>query len=586
MSSGQNGLDIDGIRRELAGAPDAGRLKPLGLGRVVAGAGAVEGLAEVVAGLARPDGSLPHPRGNLPRPRGDLPRPGADRPRAGNGLPPPGGAVVVLAGATPMSAGGQDLRTVVEQALDRSFAVEWVILGPDDGLVHADEPTVAAAAAAAAGADCVVTVGSGTITDIGKAAAPAGAPLVTVQTATSVNGYADPFSVLLLRGVKRTTPSRWPDALVIDPAVLHDAPQDLNRAGAGDMMAMFTASADWYLASAVAGNDRASGTRPGGATASTPTSGTPTAHPGDPPYHPGVAGLVRAHGSRLLRLAAGLSGDSAAADGGIPAAGGSVPAAGGGVPATGGGVPATGGGAPAAGGGVRGGSGQDPGDLAELAGILTLSGIAMGVAGSTAPASGMEHAVSHLLEMVATARGEPASFHGTQVGVASIVAARTWAHVLRRIADGGLDRPAALPDPGAVAGRIGSAFAAVDPSGAMAAECFADYARKLRRLGSWGDPGDPLAALRASWKAHHEVLDDILIDPAALIGALRAAGLPVQFCDLAEPVDDETARWAVSNCPLMRQRFGVADLAMLLGAWEDTDVEEMLAGTTGDPGPP
>ena len=175
--------------------------------------------------------------------------------------------MVVLAAATPISADGRDLRGAVEQALDRSFAVDWVVLGPDDGQVHADETTVAAATAAAAGAGCVVTVGSGTITDIGKAAAPAGTPLVTVQTATSVNGYADPFSVLLRHGVKRTTPSRWPDALIIDPAVLQDAPPDLNRAGAGDMMAMFTATADWYLASAIAGR----------------VPGTPAAHPGDPP---------------------------------------------------------------------------------------------------------------------------------------------------------------------------------------------------------------------------------------------------------------------------------------------------------------
>ncbi len=562
MSSGQNGLDIDGIRRELAHAPDAGRLKPLGLGRIVAGAGAVDGLAEVVAGLARPDGSL------TPQ-LGDLPGPGTDLPRAGNGLPPPGGAVVVvLAAATPMSAAGRDLRTVVEQALDRSFAVEWVILGPDDGLVHADEPTVAAAVAAAAGAGCVVTVGSGTITDIGKAAAPAGTPLVTVQTATSVNGYADPFSVLLLRGVKRTTPSRWPDALVIDPAVLHDAPQDLNRAGTGDMMAMFTANADWYLASAIAGHDPVRPAMRGHhAGLATADPGDPAAgQPGDPPYHPTVAGLVRTHGPRLLELAAEAYSGSPTA----PRSPASSP------PGDGSGVDV-----------AECAPDSHPSDgLAELAGILTLSGIAMGVAGSTAPASGMEHAVSHLLEMVAAARGEPASFHGTQVGVASIVAARTWVHVLRRIADGGLDRPAALPDPDAVAGRIGSAFAAVDPSGAMAAECFADYARKLRRLGSLGDPGGPLAALRATWKAHHEVLDDILIEPAALAAALRAAGLPVRFCDLAEPVDDETARWAVANCPLIRQRFGVADLALLLGAWEDADVEEVLTGTTRGPGPP
>jgi hypothetical protein len=36
----------------------------------------------------------------------------------------------------------------------------------------------------------------------------------------------------------------------------------------------------------------------------------------------------------------------------------------------------------------------------------------------------------------------------------------------------------------------------------------------------------------------------------------------------------------VASCPLLRQRFGVADLAMLLGAWEDADVEEVLAGAS------
>ena len=555
-SGGEIGLDIDGIRRELA--PDAGRLKPLGLGRVVTGAGAVDGLAAVLG--------------------------------TGTGLPPPGSGVVVLAAATPISADGRDLRTAVEQALGRGFAVDWVTVGPDDGQVHADEATVAAATAAAAGAGCVVTVGSGTITDIGKAAAPAGVPLVTVQTATSVNGYADPFSVLLRQGVKRTTPSRWPDALIIDPAVLHDAPPDLNRAGMGDMMAMFTATADWYLASAVAGYAPDPG-RPGGqarisaaAQAGDPADPGPGAHPGDPvrpvtaapgdpPYHPAVAELVRSRGPRLLELAATAFPPSSSATAAAQSASSAHDPCEFGAHLT---TANSHGSRSLA---EQGGHGSGP--LAELAGILAVSGIAMGVAGSTAPASGMEHAVSHLLEMAATARGEPGSFHGTQVGVASIVAAQTWAHVLRRIADGGLDRPAALPDADDVSGRIGRAFAAIDPSGAMAAECFADYARKLRRLGSGGDP---LAALRTSWKAHREVLDDILTDPAAIAAALRAAGLPVRFCDLAEPVDDETARWAVATSPLMRQRLGVADLAMLLGAWEDADVEAVLAGTTSGQG--
>ena len=461
---GPDWTNLDALRRELGGG-----LRPLGLGRVVAGEGAMDALPGLVEELAGP------------------------------------GDVVVLTAATPMTAGGRDLRAAAEAALG---GARWAVLGPDDGAVHADASTLAAAAEAAGGAGCVVTIGSGTITDIGKTIdlERPGSRLIAVQTATSVNGYADPFSVLLRKGVKRTTASRWPDALLVDTGVLAGAPPELNRAGAGDMMAMFTALADWYLASAVAG--RAEG--------------------GDPPYETAVANLVRARGPRLLALAAGLGGDR-----------------------------------------------PDEASLAELAGLLTLSGIAMGVAGSTAPSSGMEHAVSHLLEMAATARGQRGSFHGTQVGVAAVVAARTWARVLDRIDDGALHRPAALPDPGAVRVRIERAFAGVDPGGAMAAECFADYARKLTRLSAGGDP---LAVLRASWSKHRAVLDDLLIDPATLAGALASAGLPARFADLPEPVDAATARWAVANCPLQRQRFGVADLAMLTGAWEEADIDAVLDG--------
>lgn len=486
--------DVDALRRDLAG----GGLHALGLGRVAAGEGALDALAGLVAELRRP------------------------------------GEVVVLAAATPMTtADGRDLRATAQAALG---GARWAVIGPADGAVHADGPTLAAAAAAAEGAGCVVTIGSGTITDVGKTIERSGSCLIAVQTATSVNGYADPFSVLLRRGVKRTTASRWPDALVIDPGVLAGAPPELNRAGIGDMMAMFTALADWYLASAVAGETGA--VRPEAAA-------VPAHRPGDPPYHPAVAGLVRPRGPRLLELAAGLG-----ADGPDQASRGQA--------------------------GPDTGAGDRPG-LAELAGLLTLSGIGMGVAGSTAPSSGMEHAVSHLLEMAATAGGRPGSFHGTQVGVASLVAARTWAHVLRAIDGGALDRPARMPDPGAVRDRIGRAFAAVDPGGAMAGECFADYAAKLTRLSA---AGDPLAALRDSWTTHRAMLDGLLTDPAVLAGALRAAALPDRFRDLPEPVDEAEARWAVANCPLQRQRFGVADLAMLIGAWEEDDVASVLDGVT------
>ena len=145
----------------------------------------------------------------------------------------------------------------------------------------------------------------------------------------------------------------------------------------------------------------------------------------------------------------------------------------------------------------------------------------MGVTGSTAPASGMEHAVSHLLEMAATATGgtqAEANLHGEQVGVASITAAATWAHVRERIAAGGLDQAARLPDPDVVSARISAAFARLDPSGAMAAECLADYAVKIRLLSSGADP---LATLRATWADCDAAIGRLLTDPATARG--RAA---------------------------------------------------------------
>jgi glycerol-1-phosphate dehydrogenase [NAD(P)+] len=403
---------------------------------------------------------------------------------------------------------GRDLRHVIEDALSARHRVSWCVVGPSDGRVHADEQTVAAAAMAANGAGCVLTVGSGTITDIGKAAAPASAMLICVQTATSVNGYADPFSVLLRHGVKRTTPTRWPDALVIDPAVLASAPAELNRAGLGDELAMFTATADWYLASVLDG-----------------TPGTDaTGHAGDDPlWHPDVAWLTRSRGGDLAHLAAHLG----TADG-----------------------------------------------LAGLARILTLSGIAMGVAGSTAPASGMEHAISHLLEMATDARGDPGCLHGAQVGVSSIVGATTWEFVRTRISERGFNPIARLPDPDEARDQIERAFAWLDPSGGMAAECFAGYAVKLNALARCAGSLTPLAD---GWDAHDGVFSELLAEPGFIRETLTTAGLPVTFSQLDNPVSAETARWAVAACALQRRRVSVADLAMLLGAWDDDAIDQVLA---------
>jgi glycerol-1-phosphate dehydrogenase [NAD(P)+] len=115
------------------------------------------------------------------------------------------------------------------------------------------------------------------------------------------------------------------------------------------------------------------------------------------------------------------------------------------------------------------------------------------------------------------------------------------------------------------------AFSALDPSGAMAEECWRDYQRKLarwRELHGEADQLDP---------AHLDDAARLLEEPAVLRGALERSGAPARMAELDPPVDAQTTKWALANCHLMRDRFTIVDLACLLGAWEPADVDAVLA---------
>lgn len=343
-----------------------------------------------------------------------------------------------------------------------------------------------------------MAVGSGTVTDIGKAVAAAhGLPYAVVQTAGSVNGFADDRSVLLVSGVKRTTQTTWADALVIDTDVLVDAPVELNVSGFADLVATFTAPADWYLATALGMADA---------------------------YLPTAVALAREQGGELLAAAPLVPGADRAA-------------------------------------------------LERIAAVLTLSGISMGIAGTTAPCSGMEHAVGHLLEMATLKAGGESALHGAQVGAGSVVAALLWQRVLDELADGGLAR-LRMPDSDAVEARVRAAFLVADSSGAMGDECWHDERRKLAR---WAQAGEHVARAARDWAEHDRALRELLAGPAELAAALRRAGAPARFADVRPPVSAADVHWAVASCHLMRERFTVADLAFLLGIWDDECVAGLLS---------
>jgi glycerol-1-phosphate dehydrogenase [NAD(P)+] len=145
---------------------------------------------------------------------------------------------------------GADLKAAVEAIIAARHNVRRVTLDDGHPILHADETILDRAAAAAVGADAVVSVGGGTITDVAKVAAERnGVPVhIVVQTAASVDGYTDNFAVVLQNGVKTTLPSRWPEAVLADTTVIADAPHYLNASGFGELLSMYSAPGDWYLA--------------------------------------------------------------------------------------------------------------------------------------------------------------------------------------------------------------------------------------------------------------------------------------------------------------------------------------------------
>ncbi|HUK78893.1 MAG TPA: iron-containing alcohol dehydrogenase [Thermoleophilia bacterium] len=460
-------FDLAAVKRRLAEA-DGGRLQPAGLGAVRIGHDALASLPEVVRGLLADRGSV--------------------------------GPVALLSDARPKLSARGELRYAVEELLSRCCSVAGVVVGDEATVVHADERTLDEVSAGCRGAACIVAAGSGTIADIGKAvAARLGAAYVIVQTANSVNGFADDRSVLLVSGVKRTTQTTWADALLIDTDVLVGAPTRMNISGFADLIATFTAPADWYLANVLKM---------------------------DHFYSPTAVALARDRGAGLLEAAP------------------RVPEA-------------------------------DPAALEYVAATLVLSGLSMGVAGTTAPGSGMEHTVGHLIDMAAMSAGRDNDLHGIQVGVASICSAVLWQHVLAALADGGLRRVRVAAADEARA-RVIDAFTGLDPSGAMARECWSDYERKLAR---WTTAQGHLDAVADEWADHDRVLRGLLATPRDLVAALGSAGAPLRFSELEPAVDRDTVRWALASCHLMRDRFSVADLAWSLGLWDDRHVDDLIAET-------
>lgn len=221
---------VEPLREVLSEIDPENQLPPCGISRLLLGPGAVAAVADTLEELL--GGQRSSTSGSRPE-------------------------VALLVDRTSIWREGRDLKELVEHQLAERFVVRRTVLDDGHPELHVVDTVLEVATRAASEADAVVAVGAGTISDIAKLAATGDrpVPLVSVQTAASVDGYTDDVSVMLRDGVKRTVPSRWPDAVIADAETIAEAPPAMNRAGYGEMTSMLVAPADWRLASLVGSDD-------------------------------------------------------------------------------------------------------------------------------------------------------------------------------------------------------------------------------------------------------------------------------------------------------------------------------------------
>jgi len=162
----------------------------------------------------------------------------------------PAGSAWVLSDEYTDAAAGMTWRARVrgKRVLSRVLPA-WPRPVPTDALV-----AELAAEVRAAAPDLIVAVGSGVVSDLGKAVShQVGAPSWSVATAPSVDAYTSGTAAIRVGGYHQALPTTPSAVVVCDLRVLATAPRPLFLAGLGDLLAKYLARVDWPLAHLITG---------------------------------------------------------------------------------------------------------------------------------------------------------------------------------------------------------------------------------------------------------------------------------------------------------------------------------------------
>lgn len=199
---------------------------------------------------------------------------------------------------------------------------------------------------------------------------------------------------------------------------------------------------------------------------------------------------------------------------------------------------------------------------AVVARALLLAGLAQSVVNMSAPISGTEHVTSHVLDMIADHFQRGLALHGAQVGVATLTASALYQRFLANFDPTAVNIATCYPEDAPLQAHIEDLFAFVDPSGAMARECWREYSKKLAL---WREHRPQFEHFCAAWQTEHRPkLAALVCDPATIWRILKLSGAPLTPRELVPPISQEEYTFAVQNGHFIRSRFVLGDLLYFL----------------------
>ncbi len=209
-----------------------------------------------------------------------------------------------------------------------------------------------------------------------------------------------------------------------------------------------------------------------------------------------------------------------------------------------------------------------PDGLRILAEALMRSGIAMVIAGSSAPASGGEHLISHLWDMTAHWRGRTPALHGEQTAISTLISLRLYEKLLALDTEDIHHIIQCKPKeetPREFEGRLKNTFDDI-------AEFILPFARQKYLDGPALQKRRQLILER--WENIRRAVTTVVIPAATSRSYLKRAGAVYRAADIG--VSEHELEFAYRNARWIRNRYTVLDLVAELGMLENWR-EDVLA---------